>query len=312
MSNLAPIAIFVYARPEHTKKMMESLIENSSAKESPIYVFCDNAKKEKDIENVNEVRKYMHEIESKNIFKEIHIIEAEKNLGLANSIISGVTKIINEYKKIIVLEDDLVLSNNCIDYMNEALEFYEKNKKIWSISAYNVPIEIPKEYDKDVYLSYRGCSWGWATWYDRWNDIDWDVKDYKKFKISIKKRRRLNRGGNDMASMMDKQMQGLIDSWAIRWCYAQSKKDMYTVYPVKSLIYNEGLDGTGTHQSNTNRFSVVISDEKIKLDKDLKLNFQILKNFKNKFNENWKAKIVNALIYFRLGGIIDFATKRRK
>lgn len=312
MKSLAPIAIFVYARPKHTKKLMESLIENSLAKESPIYVFCDNAKKEKDIENVNKVREYMHEIESKNIFKEMHIVEAEKNMGLANSVISGVTKVINEYKRIIVLEDDLVLANNCIEYMNEALDFYEEDRRIWSISGYNLPIEIPKDYNEDVYLSYRGCSWGWATWYDRWNMVDWEVKDYKEFKRSLSKRKKLNRGGSDMAQMLDLQMEKKIDSWAIRWCYEQSKRDMLTIYPTESLIKNYGLDGTGTHSGNTNEFAVSVSNKKRNLTKDIQLNKKMIKLFKDRFKIGLKGRIKEILIICRLEGVIDFAKRRSR
>lgn len=305
MNKVAPVVLFVYNRPEHTKKMIESLANNALSNETEVYIFSDNAKKEKDKINVEKVRKIIRETKQKKIFKNVIINEAEKNKGLANSVIEGVTKVINEHGKAIVLEDDLVLSTTFLQYMNNALKFYEKNEKIWSISGYNLPITIPKNYKEDVYLSYRGCSWGWATWKDRWDTVDWDVKDYNKFKHSYKRRKRLNRGGPDMAQMLDFQMKGLCDSWAIRWCYEQSKQDRYTVYPTKSLIQNKGTDGSGTHSGNTNLFDTKNYNEIPKLKEDLTINKEIIKTFNKKFYAGRKQTILEFLIILRLDNMID-------
>ena len=213
---LAPIVVFVYARPKHTQNTIEALANNELARKSNVWIFADNYKNDKSKKNVEEVRKYINSIESKKWFNSVTVVEAPKNQGLANSVIKGVTEVINKYGKVIVVEDDLVTSKYFIKYMNEALELYENDERIWSISGYNPPIEIPKNYKYDVYLAYRGNSWGWATWRDRWNTVDWDVKDYKKFKHNIFKRRRINRGGPDMAQMLDDQMKGRCDSWAIK------------------------------------------------------------------------------------------------
>ena len=291
----APIIVFVYARPEHTKKMFESLEKNYHIKESDVFIFSDYQKNERSKEKVNEVRKYINETLDKNKFKSVTIFEAKKNTGLAKSVISGVTEVINKYGKAIVLEDDLILSKNFIDYMNDALDYYGKDKKIWSISGYNLPITIPNEYDKDVYFSYRGSSWGWATWKDRWATVDWNVSDYQKFKHNIFKRNKFNRGGFDLSQMLDAQMHKKCDSWAIRWCYQQSKENSFTVYPVKSLVKNIGLDGSGTHLANTNDYSVEVNDEKIEFTKEIILNKKILKKFKQKFNYGIRQKIIEVL-----------------
>ena len=310
MENLAPIVAFVYARPEHTKKMLESLEKNKLANESELYIFSDNAKKEKDKINVENVREIIRKTKQKNIFKNVVIVEAKQNKGLANSVIDGVTQIINKYGKAIVLEDDLILSTTFLQYMNNALDFYEENNKIWSISGYNLPIMFPENYAKEIYLSYRGCSWGWATWKDRWNTVDWEVKDYKKFKHSYRKRKIINRGGPDMAQMLDAQMKGLCDSWAIRWCYEQAKQNKYTVYPVKSLIQNCGLDGTGTHSGINNAFDVELNQTLPTLNSELVINKEISKNFYNKFNYGVKQKIIEILTILGLEKIIE--TLRRK
>lgn len=305
MKDLAPIILFVYARPEHTENTINALSKNELAKESDIFIFSDNAKNEKSIRNVEKVREFIHTIPEKNWFKSVKIIEAEKNRGLANSVIDGVSKVINNSKKVIVLEDDLIPSKTFLKYMNEALEFYKDDERIWSISGYNVPIEIPKEYKYDIYLGYRGCSWGWATWVDRWNAVDWKVRDYKDFKFNYKKRKKLNRGGPDMAQMLDLQMQKQIDSWAIRWCYEQSKQNKFTIYPTKSLIENQGLDGSGTHSGTTNIFDVQISEKLPKLEKNIEIDKKITKNFYEKYDGGIKLKIMGILTMLRMGKVVN-------
>lgn len=281
---IAPVIIFVYTRPEHTKKTIESLAKNRLAKETEVFIFSDAPKNEEAFEKVKRVREYIDLLPDRKLFKSVDIRKAEKNKGLANSVISGVTEVINKYGKAIVVEDDLVSSPDFLEYMNEALDFYENDKQIWSISGYTFKIDIPPNYKSDVYLSYRGCSWGWGTWSDRWNMVDWDVKDYAEFKSNKRLRSKFNRGGLDMADMLDAQMQGKIDSWAIRWCYAQSKADMLTVYPVVSRIKNIGLDGTGTHSGITTKYDAILSDGKIKCVFDKPgLEPQIIKSFKNHF-----------------------------
>ena len=310
MKKLAPIILFVYERPDHTRKMIEALAKNNLAKESEVYIFSDNAKKSKDNEKVKEVREYINTIPEKSYFKKVTIIESKENKGLAKSVIDGVTEIINEKEKVIVVEDDLITSKFFLEYMNNALDFYNKDEKIWSISGYNLPIEIANDYEYDIYLGYRGCSWGWATWKDRWNTVDWEVKDYKKFKHSYRKRKIINRGGPDMAQMLDAQMKGLCDSWAIRWCYEQSKQNKYTVYPVKSLIQNCGLDGTGTHSGINSAFDVKLNQTLPTLNSELVINKKISKNLYNKFDYGVKQKIIEMLTILGLEKTIG--TLRRK
>lgn len=305
MKNLAPIVLFVYNRPKHTQDMIEALAKNNFAKESDVYIFSDNTKKEKDIENVRKVRTYIDSIKQKNWFANVYIEKAEKNKGLAKSVINGVTRVINKYDKVIVLEDDLIPSKVFLEYMNKALDFYEKKESIWSISGYNIPIQIPKNYKFDIYLGYRGCSWGWATWKDRWNTVDWKVSDYKEFKNNYKKRKQMNRGGPDMAQMLDSQMQGLCDSWAIRWCYEQSKQNKYTIYPVKSLVINQGLDGTGTHSGTTKDFDVEISERIPELYNNLPVDKEITTNFYNKYKLGIKQKIIEILMILKLEKMIE-------
>jgi hypothetical protein len=275
--NLAPIVLFVYNRPIHTKKTVQALLKNKLASQSILYIYSDYPKKEEHKEDVKKVREYIHTIKG---FKEIHIIERKQNYGLAKSIIEGVIEVINKYGRIIVIEDDLITSHMFLTFMNNMLETYEKEKKIYSITRYNYPpklMKIPEEYKYDIYFSPRAGSWGWATWKDRWNKADWEVKDYEEFKNNKQLQKEFNKGGDDMTDMLISQMEGKLDSWAIRWCYTLFKNNAYCVYPTKSYIDNIGMDGSGVHcgksekykQKELNIKAQVITPEVIELNQDL-------------------------------------------
>ncbi|MGE1130501.1 glycosyltransferase [Bacillus wiedmannii] len=290
---LAPVIIFVYNRPEHTIQTIEALSKNELARESNIFIFSDAAKNEESVEKVKVVRDYIDSVEEKKYFKSFTITKSEVNKGLAKSVIHGVSEIISKYGKVIVLEDDLITAPDFLTYMNDALDYYCNLEKVWSISGYNIPIAFPKDYKSEIYYSYRGCSWGWATWKNRWDQVDWDVKDYVEFKSSRRLKNRFNRGGRDMANMLDSQMEGIIDSWAIRWCYTQSKRNLLTVYPVKSRVKNIGLDGSGTHSGITAHYNVEIdkSFTKCSFD-DPDLNQEILKNFQNHYGSSLQYYLI--------------------
>lgn len=252
--NLAPIVLFVYNRLEHTKQTVETLQKNEFAKESELFIFSDAAKNENTEQKVNEVREYIKTIDG---FKKVTIIEREKNWGLANSIINGVTKIVNEYGKIIVLEDDLVTSPYFLKFMNEALEFYEGEKKVFTISGYS-DIKIPNNYTGEVYFAHISTSWGWATWKKEWNTIDWKIDSYM-YLLEDKKSyaRLLKKVGKPRLDMLIMQKEGKIDSWAIRRLFSQLTQEKMTVFPSKSFVRNIGHDGTGVHCGKDSQTCVV-------------------------------------------------------
>lgn len=280
MAELAPIILFVYNRPEHTEKVIDKLSKNRLAEQSDLFIFSDGPNTKLDEEKIKKTREIINRPRYNSTFKKITIIESKDNKGLANSVIEGVTSIMKDYGNVIVLEDDLLTSNSFLEYMNDALNYHKNDAKIWSISGFNLPINISAEYGEDTYLSYRASSWGWGTWNDRWAQVDWEVSDYPYFKKSLTKQRKFNRGGRDLTLMLNAQMKGKIDSWAIRWCYAQSKLDMLTVYPIKSLVRNIGVDGSGTHSNVTNEFNYLLDDaQSVRLSK-IEKNETILKEFK--------------------------------
>ena len=292
----APVVLFVYNRLDHTMNVIESLSKNLLADQTDLYVFSDAAKTENGLEKVNAVREYIRKTDWRSHFKKVTIVEAETNKGLAKSIIGGVAKILEEYGKVIVVEDDLVLSPYFLQYMNGALDYYKDDQKIWSISGYSFPMKSLKNYDHDVFYSYRGCSWGWATWLDRWVKTDWEVKDYPKLMSDKQWQKRFNRGGDDLTGMLGLQMEGKINSWAIRWVFAQSNLDMYTVYPKNSYILNDGCDGSGTHSGTHRELETSISDS-LSLCKfeNLEIDKKIAREFWYKYSDTLGKKIKRKL-----------------
>ncbi len=243
----APVVVFVYNRPEHAEKTLNALGKAIGAVNTDVYVFSDGAKGEKDKEAVMSTRNILYKIKQKHCFQSFHIIKQTQNMGLAASIIDGVSEIINRYGRIIVLEDDLIVQDGILNFLNGALEYYKQDRKIWSVSGFTIEMDALKKYPKDVYFGYRGSSYAWATWKNRWQMCDWDVRSYRWFRFNPFQRALFNRGGADMSGMLDAQMMGLLDSWAIRWNYSQFKKNMYTVFASKSLAACIGYDGSGTH-----------------------------------------------------------------
>lgn len=248
----APIALFVYNRPEHTRHTIEALRENLLASESTLHVFADGAKpgtSEEGLQRITEVREIVNHIEG---FREVIPHLSEENRGCAKSIINGVTSVVQQYGRVIVVEDDIETIPQFLSFMNNALDEYEADKRVWTIGGMNVDINLPKQYtDKhDLYLVHRSCSWGWATWANRWTDIDWEVRDADQFFSNPKAMRRFDRGGEGMSQMLRDQLDGKIDAWDIVWDYHIFKHNGYCLRPVKSFTRNIGMDGSGTHYND--------------------------------------------------------------
>lgn len=281
----APIVLFLYARPDHAMQTLDALAQNIGAKDSVLHIFCDGPKREAVREATEQVRRLAHAEESKGRFKNIHVVESPVNKGLARSIIGGVSAILQTYGKCIVVEDDLITSKHFLSYMNKCLEFYRDSKDIFAISGFTYPLKSLQNYAEDVYLSYRACSHGWATWIDRWEMVDWEVKDFHQLSCSLRKRWKFNRGGNDLYRMLRHQMRGERDSWAIRFCYAQSKHNMYAVYPRVTMVRNIGFDGSGTHCSALDESKIIksLDDSVVLQPASVKINNKIAREFKMQY-----------------------------
>ena len=280
----APVVVFLYNRPEHTERMFKCLEQCEGIEYTDVFIFCDGAKESACKQDVEKVRQIARDFQITSKSKSVSVKISDVNKGLANSVIEGVSTVIYEKKRVIVLEDDILVDKSFLKYMNEALEFYSSCSDIWSITGYSFNLKSLDNYKHDIYYSYRGCSWGWATWLDRWKLVDWNVASFNQERHSLRNILRFNRGGFDLYDMLVDQMEGRIDSWAIRWCYSQSKMNMFTVYPKNALVSNSGFDGTGTHNVTTDRFvSNMKVDQRIKLE-ELCINKKIAREFRRKYD----------------------------
>jgi hypothetical protein len=292
LDNLAPIVLFVYNRLEHTKQTIGSLQKNELALQSELFIYSDEAKNENARTSVDEVRKFINSIDG---FKKITIIKREKNWGLADSIIDGVTKIVNEYGKIIVLEDDLVTSPYFLKFMNEALEFYKNKQKVWHISGWNYPYQFKTK--EDIFLWRVMDCWGWATWSDRWICYE---KNTNKLIDTFSKEDiyRFNIDDNDkLWNQVIDNKKKKINTWAIYWYASIFTKQGLCVNPVKSYVQNIGLDGTGEHCSNSNNNDNILLNynKDIKFTKNIIENKNILQEIKYYYRKNKKSIIVRII-----------------
>lgn len=256
---LAPICLFTYNRLYELKLTVEALKENDFCTESELFIFSDGPKNPESVNKVTAVRNF---IQSLNGFKNISIIESNHNQGLADSIINGVSQIIERYGKVIVLEDDLITSPGFLTFMNQALEFYKSDQKIQSVSGFSLKIN-QKKNESDVYFQKRPFSWGWATWADRWES---DIFNKNKLKSDIKSSCTVLKDfkkecGNDISNMFIDSINNKNDSWYVRWVYNHFKTNRYSVYPYFSLVKNIGFNKEGTHCKTINPYSYQISSQ---------------------------------------------------
>jgi hypothetical protein len=258
MQNLAPIALFVYNRPEHTRRTLTYLQKNLLADESRLFIFSDGPKTEADKAKVDEVRQIIKNITD---FKSVKVTERTENLGLANSIISGVTKLVMEYDKVIVFEDDLLSSPYTLQYFNEALDRYAKEDKVMHIGAYMY--DLPDKNLPQTFFYRAATSWGWATWARAWKyfepDIDKLISQFDKQKIN-----QFSVEGNmNFWKQMGGFKAGRNNSWAIRWYASIFLKNGLTLNPSHSLVHNIGHDGSGVHSNNEKTYHVQVAQKAV-------------------------------------------------
>lgn len=242
----APVALFVYNRPDHARLTIDALRANHFAGDTPLYIFSDAAADEASIEAVRQVRELIASIAG---FASVTIVRRELNFGLANSIINGVGMLCNSYGRVIVLEDDLITSPYFLQYMNDALRIYEGDETVASVSAYMYPVKGTRSIGDAVFLEFP-MSWGWATWRRAWALFD---TDGRRLLEQLKSRGLLasfNRvGPGSFVRMLQAQINGRNNSWFIRWHASLYLAGRRSLAPTRSLINNIGLDGTGVHCS---------------------------------------------------------------
>lgn len=258
----APILLFVFNRPDHVRRTVEALQRNTLAAESILYIYSDAARTPEQKDAVSEVRRYIHTI---NGFKEINIIVREENWGLAKSIIDGVTTRVKEYGRVIVLEDDLITAPYFLQFMNDALETYKNEERVGHIQGCDFTQEpsLP-----DTFLIKWTGSWGWATWERAWKYFNPDGKALLKELEDRKLTYTFDFNGKyGYTRMLRRQIEGKNNSWAIRWNASLFLNDILSLNVGKSLVQNEGFDGSGTNCGGGGLYSSNLYMDKIEVKK---------------------------------------------
>jgi len=258
MQNFAPIALFVYNRPKHTERTLKFLKQNELAAESRLFVFSDGAKSAEDEANVQEVRELLKNIDG---FKSVEIIERKENMGLANAVIAGVSRLVKDYKQVIVFEDDLVSSPYTLTYFNEALNRYRNEESVMHIGAYMYQLKENKLPESFFYRA--ATSWGWATWDRAWQHFNPDINQLiAQFDAKKRSAFSIEHTMNFWKQMQDFK-RGKNNSWAIRWYASIFLKGGLTLNPSHSLVNNIGHDGTGVHSGINDIYNVIINPKPI-------------------------------------------------
>ncbi len=259
--NYAPVALFTYNRLQHTSRTISYLQQNELASGTPLIIFSDGPKNEEDARRVFEVREFLKSVKE---FLSVELICREKNLGLAANIISGVTEVVSRYGSVIVVEDDLLTSPFFLRYMNDGLRFYEHDDKVVSIHGYVYPIlqALPETF----FIKGADC-WGWATWRRGWAVFN---PDGQALLNELKQRELAGafdfNGTFPYMQMLEDQVAGRNNSWAIRWNAAAFLQDKLTLYPGNSLVQNIGHDDSGVHSAASTHFEVELYQQPVKVD----------------------------------------------
>lgn len=287
INNLAPIILFVYNRPWHTQQTIEALQKNELAEQSDLIIYSDAPKNNLACISVQEVRDYIRTVSG---FKSVIIVLRDKNWGLADNIIDGVTQVVNQYGKVIVIEDDLETSPFFLRYMNDALLAYEFHEEVGCIHGYIYPI---KGLERDFFIKGADC-WGWATWTRAWQVFEADgvrLLSFVENSVHVKDAFNLKCG---YTKMLKDQIAGVNNSWAVRWYFSCLVRDMYCLYPAVSYVNNIGLDSTGTHCGTSEEFTVALKSNydfiKIPIEENFEYRSKMV-DFCAKSNSKWKRII---------------------
>ena len=297
MTNLSPVGICTYTRINHLKMTIEALKENTLAKQTEVYIFSD-APSPGDEKKVTKVREYLFSIKG---FKKTTIIERKTNCGVANCI-GGVEQLLKSYGKLIFMEDDVVTAPGFLEFMNNALHYYENDQRILSISGYTPPINATKYCADDFFVLPRFNAWGFGIWKDRYETIiPISKKEFSNFLHNRKDVIRFLAGGEDMLNLLLSDVEGRINALDVKAMYRQFCNNQFTVYPRQSLVRNIGHDGTGVHCGKTTKFDVNLWDKThFEFNRNIKLNETIMESNKQFRTLGFLGKMKKFIILFGL------------
>lgn len=312
MNNFAPVVLFVYNRPEHTKKTLSALARNATACNTKLYIFADGPKENASESLIKKIKETRDICRAAKGFNEVIISESEKNKGLAKNIIDGVTEIINIYGRVIVLEDDLVVNSCFLDYMNNALEKYENNSNVWHISAWMYPFREVVDSSKSGFQKIMHC-WGWGTWKDKWNKLnlnsDYFINKFTKeqikdFSCSYK---------TDFWLQMLLNKDNVYNTWAIFWYATIFDNQGLCLSPYKSLVSNCGMDNSGEHSSiNTSCETESVDFDVSFFPKDIVADVELEKNISYFLRCNYQKKLMLKYVLQKIGLYGFFRNMKKK
>lgn len=256
-TSLAPIVLFVYNRPDHTIRTLTALEQNTLAMASDLFIYADGAKPDSKQEKIGQVRE-IAALPWK--FKSVTIIERQENWGLAANVIDGVSTIVNQFGKVIVLEDDLETSPYTLQYFNDALNRYQHEEKVMSISGYNYPLKNVETLPETFFFRVTN-SWGWATWSRAWKYFNPDIETLISSLDTAAIHQFSIEGKENFWKQVQQFKSGKINSWAIRWYLSVFLQKGLTLYPRHSYIQNIGTDGTGTHSDTESTYVVSLCQQ---------------------------------------------------
>lgn len=241
-----PIALFTYNRPEHTSRVLKSLANCKRLDECLLHIYCDGPKTEAHAQAVEASRKVVRTEAEK---LRATVIERDANLGLARSVVQGVTDLCDRFGRVIVVEDDLVLNPSFLDYVLQALDRYADEPNVYQISGYMFPVSQPPK--PDAFFLPLITTWGWATWQRAWQLVDWNAPGALEElrDPTVRKRFDLN-NSYPYAVMLENRLQGFNNSWGILFWWHVFKAQGLALHPRRSLVWNGGFDGSGTHRGD--------------------------------------------------------------
>lgn len=252
MSRRAPVALFVYNRPDKTRQTLEALARNREAADTPLHVFADGPKPGASAAELARIEETRALVRSRRWTAETHVFESPTNRGLADSIVGGVNQILSEHDRVIVLEDDIVTSPGFLEYFNASLELYAAEPRVMHVSGYMYPLGLRRR--GTAFLQILSC-WGWATWARAWRHYEPDVALHLKRLQAPGRIRKFNIEGHaDFYRQLQENQAGRIKSWAVRWYASWLAQDGLSLFPTQSLVRNVGHDGTGVHCHADQRF----------------------------------------------------------
>lgn len=295
---LAPIILFVYNRPWHTAQTLNALMANKLAEQSTLYIYCDGAKNDMHEDGLKNIEAVRTLVKSKPWCKEVKILERRTNLGLANSVIQGVTEVIEKHGSVIVLEDDIVTGKYFLNFMNEGLSLYKYETNVFGVSGHQ--FASSKKVKEATYFLPIMSSWGYGTWLDRWEEVEFDSKKLLHI-VDLKNiGSQLDFGEIKYFQMLKQQVAGIIDSWAVRFQVSMFLKQGIFLYPNKKLIQNIGLDGSGVHYKKITsevQDALAISNDLVLVHEiPIQTKNKVVDSFRNTSKSNYKHTLKRKIL----------------